>query len=66
LLAPYQTGGAAEHRQVHELNVADAVTMRDHRARHRRTVVGRDHDPQPMGPFTHTQHGDVTQATSRA
>ena len=62
LLAPHQPGRAAEHRQIHELDLADPVSMHDPATR---TVgsTGRrlDNNAQPPRPVPDTDHVHVGQ-----
>jgi hypothetical protein len=46
LLAPHQSGWAAEHGQVNQLDLADSVSMHDPAAAAARSFARRfDHDP---------------------
>lgn len=62
LLAPHQTSGPTEHRQIHQHDIANTVTMRRPPATRRPFALGGDHDPQPARPLTDPDDSDIGQA----
>jgi hypothetical protein len=67
MLAPHQSGRAAEHREIGQHDLADTVAMHDTATRTRRPfAVDRDDDLEPQGPVGDTNHDDVGRSTSSA
>ncbi len=65
LLAPHQPRRAAEHRQIHQHDLASVVPPRRPAAARRPPRAGGDRDPQPARPVADPDPGDVGQADQR-